>query len=409
MGFLSSISQKIALAIMMFLAPIAGVSTTGAIPSHTQTAMVNAVVMPSSTVATVVVVVPSVEPNLLPTVHLAKHPIVLRPTPKKVVSIMVAIGASTTTTTQAAAPKVITPKATITKPAATSTPIPATVLPQWIFDRTTSALTQQRDGTWRVTLNTQMSATQTITWHFTDTNFGGGSISPFSVSYICDPPADIPDPASFDQNLIFEIRTPYACTVTLTPLTGTDKRPQSKTFSFQTGPGQLMVTPPSAMNTVLQNDQNDGGFVFTNLDSQPLTITGVTLDFFYQGLSNTDGPLVLRLADPATGQSLFDYHLESLPTDPGQQFTLTKTGIEVPLTFAIPGNGHRMLIVQMLGVHKMSVTGLDPAVTVTLRQATLSQPDIKTIFTTPQITWSCILPTTGYDPNATSSSQVCKG
>jgi len=82
-----------------------------------------------------------------------------------------------------------------------------------------------------------------------------------------------------------------------------------------------MVSHTGSMNSLLTNDENDGGIVFTNTDAGPVNITGLTLDVSYSYLSTTTKPLILRLFVPGTENPLSDYHLENLPQDPSNPYT----------------------------------------------------------------------------------------
>jgi hypothetical protein len=182
-----------------------------------------------------------------------------------------------------------------------------------------------------------------------------------------------------------------------------DRRAVSKDFKFETDPGRLVISGVANGTTLLQDGENDGGFVFDNQDSQPMTITGLTIDASFTALT-TSSPLVLRFTDPKTGSSLFDYHLETAPTDPTAEYTESQVGISIPLSFTIAGNTSKMLPVEALGVHKWQLSGTSPAVQVVLRAAKLQQANIKTFFVSPQIVWMCAVPVGGYNPFATSSA-----
>ena len=66
-----------------------------------------------------------------------------------------------------------------------------------------------------------------------------------------------------------------------------------------------------------------------------------------------------------------------------------------------------MLPLEILGVSVMGVSGASPAMTITLRNITTDGTSgVKVLLNAPQISWSCIVPLTGYDPNATSGPYV---
>jgi len=114
----------------------------------------------------------------------------------------------------------------------------------------------------------------------------------------------------------------------------------------------------------------------------------------------------LRFADPATELPLADYHLENLAADSSFLFTHAGTNIHIPLSFTINAASLKMLPVNILGVHKMSVYGVDPTVTVTLREVSTNQNVTRVVLNSAKISWSCIVPIGAYDPNATSGPYV---
>lgn len=166
------------------------------------------------------------------------------------------------------------------------------------------------------------------------------------------------------------------------------------------------------MGTVLRNDKNSGGFVFGNTDMQTVTITNLKFDVLYTALSTSSSPLIIRFIDSRSEQTLADYHIENLPANPLLPFTEGQAGVEEPLSLAIEPASQKMLSVQVLGVRKMNISGVDPAVKITLRGVTTDRSDVKTILSLPQIFWTCTVATTPYDPNATSGAfmtgQVCR-
>ena len=65
-------------------------------------------------------------------------------------------------------------------------------------------------------------------------------------------------------------------------------------------------------------------------------------------------------------------------------------------------------MVQILGVQPLGIIGVNPKVTVALRQITIDRSDIKATLLSPIIFWSCI----PYNPNLTAqglpNEQNCK-
>lgn len=289
------------------------------------------------------------------------------------------------------------------------TPPSGPITTQAFLDATTITTTERRDGPFEVTLSTSLPGGTTPTiWDFSQTTVGSNPA--FSMSYSCNPNPLFPDPASSDQNPTFTPRTPYKCTISLTPLSGSDLRTQSKEFDFTIPPGQLIVTTPPSMNTVLKSGENTGGFVFTNNDAVAATVSQLTLDVSYTALTPAYGPTVLRVVNPATGQSAGDYHLESLPADPSRPYSYSQSGITIPISFKVMPGSQKMIPIEVLGVHTMSIQDVNPTLTISLRNVQ-NDHDSQTVVNGATLTWSCIVSFAIYDPNATSgaiaSGQAC--
>lgn len=294
---------------------------------------------------------------------------------------------------------------TTTTTATTGTATTQLITADWLLEKTDLSFRWRRDGLYEAVLNTKVSDAQNLQWGLAQTVFGGsGAIPQFSVAFGCDPLPTMPEPGAIDLNPAFAVRTAFKCDVSLTPLSGSDRRARSRQFVFQTDPGPLTVTAPSAMNTVLVNDTNHGGFVFTNGDVRPVAITGLTLDVAYMGLSTSTGPLVLRFIDSRTDQALRDYHIENLPSDPSRPFAASDTSIAIPLSFAMEPTNTKLLAVQVLGVHKILISGTRPTITLAVRGVNTAEKDIKTVLGGAQISWSCVVTNTPYNPNATSGA-----
>jgi hypothetical protein len=299
-------------------------------------------------------------------------------------------------------------KAPVAAPTKTSAPVSTVMTAQSVLDATTMTLREERDGPYEVIFTTTSTTGANMTWGL------NGGLSAFSTSYSCDPEPTSPLPGAIDMNPMFDVRTSYNCTVSLAATTGSDLSTKSKQFSFATPAGQLVVTPPASMVTILHDDENDGGFVFNNEDAQPVTITNLTIDASYTALDTSERPLLLRPVNPTTGLSFGDYHLETLVADPSVPYTYAGTNITIPISLTLKPKTEKMLPIEILGVHRLSILGTDPAVTITLRGVTTSQGTSggKTVIASNQISWSCIVPLGGYDPNATSgpfiTGQACQ-
>lgn len=324
---------------------------------------------------------PEIKPGLLPTVKLP---------PFKQVS---------TSTAAAASDKKVSAQPSKPKP----TPTPTAVTARSLLDATVLSTSERQDGPYNVLLTTDAGTYGKITWDLGRTALTLGKSAPsFPVSFSCSPVPNIPAPDATDQNPTFSVKTAYVCAVNLTPASGSDMRTQSRQFSFATGAGQLVVTPPSSMNTVLKNSVNFGGFVFRNDDTEPVTVTGLDIDVSYKGLDTADNPLILRFKDPVTQLPLEDYHLENLAADPSGPYAYAGTNIHIPLSFMVKGADKKMLPVEILGVRRMSIYGVDPTVTVTLREVSLNQNLNRIVLNSAKISWTCIVPIGAYDPNATT-------
>ncbi len=287
---------------------------------------------------------------------------------------------------------------------------PVILSAQDILSQTSIAFKATRDGRYEIVLTTNTGAAPLI-WNLTDATIGGGNGLSFSVSYACNPQPGLQLPGEIDQNPSFSVRTAYDCTIALAPLGGTDRRTQSRDFSFTTPAGKLVVTAPASMDSLLANDTNSGGFVFNNTDGGPVTVTGLTFDVSYQYLTTIYGPLVLRILDPTTESPLNDYHLETIPADSEAQYGYHSSNVAIPVSFTLKGTSQKLLPVQMLGVRKMLVSSTTPRVALTLTGVTTDPANVETILEGAAISWSCDVMIGGYDPNATSgpiaTGRVC--
>jgi hypothetical protein len=307
-----------------------------------------------------------------------------------------------TKTVPAPAPKAQKTPAPKAPAAPTVMTTPVVMTSQWLLDNTELSFKQKRDGTFEAVFTVAVNA-QTLAWGITDTSVGGsGGIPRFAFSASCDPPLEIPAPDLPDQIPFFKVRTTYDCTIGFAATSGNDQRLLTKKLHLTTGAGQLVIFPPSSMNTVLTNDTNNGGLVFNNQDADPVTVTKLTVDLSYTGLSATDRPLVLRILDPVSEATLYDYHMENMPAVPGTPYTYATTGVEIPVRFTLGAASEKVLPVQLLGVHRLSVVGSDPRVTITLRALASDQSDVPVVLTNSEIHWTCVVTLAAYDPNATS-------
>ena len=334
---------------------------------------------PTSSGATTI---PIIEPGLLPEIvisHFKKSPTPLAATALK------------------AAPPAPSPKPQTSLSAAS------------LLAATTLSFHERLDGPFGITFTT--NAGTPFTWDLSTSTIGGGSIPPLSLAYSCTPAPIAPEVSDPNQNPIFTAHQSYDCAVSLTPTSGTDLRPQSKHFSFTVPSGKLIVTPPQSMNTVLKNNRNDGGFVFTNNDTEPITITSLTLNVSYADLTTVYGPLVMRTLDPETGAITGEYDLTSIPADPSRPYAFAKNGIVAPVNVTIPPGGSRIIPIQLVGVDAMSMEHTTPTFSISLAAVATNRTDAAITLTNAALQWSCVVTFQAYDPNATSgplaTGQAC--
>lgn len=160
----------------------------------------------------------------------------------------------------------------------------------------------------------------------------------------------------------------------------------------------MTVMLSRSTDRVLKDGINRSGFLFSNYDSGPVTVTRLFIDVSWNGLNTYDTPLILRFINSATDKTLYDYHLESLPEDPASPGVHRVKGAEIPLSFDVNAMNERSLLVQVLGVKKLSVLGSRPSVNVSLKNVTTNQTDVRTVLQQINITWACTVPTVMYNP-----------
>jgi hypothetical protein len=435
------LTQKVAIAFVMSLAPLGSLLTLGststtptvlpiansavAADAQFQTAIIYNATTPVSTTSTPDnATLPAITPGLLPSTTTpfcaASSTCGKRGIKTLISSLGWATANSSTHPSQPTA--IVVKKVSLQKPAATETkPVQTPTTPtasaatmttnisaQDLLAGATTTFRELIAGPYEVTLK---NSTAGISWPL-DATAVPTTAPAFASSFSCDPAPDVATPDALDQSPSFEPSHAYACTVSLTPTTGADRRTQSKVFSFTTPPGQMVVGVASAMSALLANGINNGGIVFTNKDASPASITSLTFDVSYTALNTLNGPLVLRFLDPKTNQSLFDYHLENIPSDAATPYTNTQTGITASLTFAIPAGTQRMLPIEVLGVQRMIMSGTSPTIKITLHNVITDRANMPIVIASPEIAWSCTVALTAWDPNATDSpyatGQVCQ-
>ena len=305
----------------------------------------------------------------------------------------------------------------IAKPPVIAIPVAAPVATLSASDMladTTFSLKEVWNGLFELKFTTT-NGSAALPWDLSMATIGGtDGVPTLSTTYSCSPGPQMPVPGAFDQNPGFLPRTQYSCTISVTPTSGADQRTQSKSISFSTPPGQLVVSADANMDQVLTDGENDGGITFNNEDTTTSTIRGLTIDVSFTDFNLLNGPLVLRVIDPATGQTISDYHLEKAPVDPSTPYTNTQTGIVIPLNFAIPAQHQKMLPIEILNVQKMLMQGSTPQITVTVKNVQTAESGVKTNLSSPVVHWQCTVALGGYNPNATGTdvfgaAGVCGG
>lgn len=396
-GFLDGIGQKIAVGITALLALSGGFgSPKNIVLRPLETANIVQVV----TTVTVVAPPVPVTPGLLPVVATSTKYLF---TAKK--------SATAATTAAKPAPK---PAASAAASAAAVAAVPAPAIPaknmtaDEFLAQTALSMIQKSDSTYKAALTTKISGGQSISWDLASGFVGGsGSVPRFSFAFSCDPPANPAPIMSNDLSPWFTMRTSYACSVALTPLSGADQRTRTRSFPVQTGPGRLVITGVNT-NNVLQNGMNEGGFSFDNQDAKPVTVTGITFDARFTALSTSSGPLVLRFSDARTGEILYDYHMENLPVDTTMAYTQRGKNITIPLDFAVASTTKKLLTIQTLGVHRSLYENTKPTISIMLDGISTNVPDAQPLITSPEVAWSCLVVLNQYDPNTASLDQPCQ-
>ena len=381
------VTQKLALLFVIAgLAGIGGFLTMGTatnVPSSQTAIISNAAISPSST-APIAIDLPGIPASLLPTTTIPFCPASSTCGEKGLRALVRPLGAASKKT--AAKPIKIIPQAPV-----------LSITAQSFLNNTTSSFKILFNGLDELVFTTNLGGNQNaLTWGLLTTTIGGtGSTPAFSVASSCTPVPNQPDPGAPDQNPSFNVRTAYDCAVSLTPQSDADRRTQTKDFSSTTPPGRFVVLSDTAMDTVLVNNTNNGGVIFNNQDSNPITVTSVTFNASYAYLATTlDIPLVLRFQDPSTGRSLVDYALTNA----------SDTNVTVPLSFIVAPLSQKLFPIQVLGVQKMLIQNTTPSVNVTITSVTIDRNDVKIVLHNPSLAWSCNVSQTGYDPNATSGA-----
>ena len=277
---------------------------------------------------------------------------------------------------------------------------PALTTASAVLAHTAISLSRSTGGAFALSFMITENGATLLQWPYGTAEIGGtAGIPQFAAAYSCNPP---PDGASGQSAPVFGVRTNYDCTLSLTPLSGSDRRTVSQDFPFLTGPGEFEATPPANMDTYLSSGMNEGGFVFVNGDTQPISVLSETFNVSYSYLATAYGPLILRLKDPADSSHYLDYHLENIPAASSSPDTYLQTGVTFSWPITIPANGAKLFPLELFGAHPLSINGTEPSLSVTLSGFTTDRTDIDITPGIPSISWYCVVATSYYNPNATS-------
>ncbi len=317
-------------------------------------------------------------------------PILVLPVPTSTELIETAVSTTTSTALAAAVAPLSSPKpaptASVPKPKQSFAPKPATV--QSILEGTTFSLGKRSDGTYWVSLRTDIGNGSGFDWGFSDSSIGGsGSVPQMKTSFLCDPQWISPPSNSPDQNPIFDVNTSYSCNISLTDAM---LRIAEKKITFKTENGRLVVKS-SNLGTTLRSGTDNNGFVFDNQSDSPINVNGIVVDVSFRSL-NTSSPIALRFYSPDNESLISDFQIQNSPPDPLKLNFKTTQGIVVsfPFTFTVKPRSQRMLPVQILGVQPLNEVGINPEIDIVLRQVNYDNQGIKISLVSPAISWSCI-------------------
>ena len=300
---------------------------------------------------------------------------------------------------------IIKPKTEQPKNSAVATPLVLkNVTAEQFLNRTGISLQQRPDGTYWFQFQTNLSDAANFKWDPASASVGGEkSIPKLDVSFNCNPAYD-QVPAEIYSPLSFKIKTNYSCNLTLTDA---NKRTSQKQFNFTTGPGLMTIGNVSGIfgQTILRENTNTRGVVFTNTDDAALTINDIILDISLTAIDQTK-PSVVRFSDDKE-IALTEFSLQDIPADASQQFSNTRRDIKAQLSLKIEPHSSKMMFVQALGIHKLN-PGVNPSITLNFTKINTDRSDMVLRPNSLKIFWSCAMPVIGAGVPESSGLEICE-
>lgn len=255
-----------------------------------------------------------------------------------------------------------------------------------LLKRTSYALHQNPDGTYWMGLKVNLSD-----WGLPDlkgepsqpTVGGTNGIVSFNSSFDCNPPYNVSQFIS--SPISFDIRTPYACALTLTNSMG---QVSKKEIDFTTGIGFLTVSGARGSSDLLKSDISGNNISFNNTDDDPVTITGLTM-----GVSSTAlnfGPGATVKFKDYNDNVLYQYNLADTPQDSSRQYGTAASNIKVPLSLVVPPRTSKVLFIEADNVSFLYVDS-DPTLALSVSNITFDRSDMKiSLFQNPiRMSWTC--------------------
>lgn len=295
----------------------------------------------------------------------------------------------TTVLKSAAQPKKpVQPKpAAITHPAPKIYSAPSKIsTPQDALNATSFFLNQRTDGEYVVSLHMNDGTGPGLDWRLYDTAIGGtASVPKMNVAYSCSPQWNNPPSNSSDLNPTFDLNTPYSCDITMTDSL---MRTAAKKISFQTGVGRLLIKS-SNLGMALKSGSDANGFVFDNQSDSKITVTGMTFDIYFKAL-NVSSPIIVRFVNPSNEAVYVDFPVQNAAVNPTDSNSRHAAGLNASLSFSINPHSQRLLGVELFGIQQLLTAGVNPEFKVVLQEISTDNNNLKKVFLSPAITWSCI-------------------
>lgn len=265
----------------------------------------------------------------------------------------------------------------------------ASLTPDQFLNRTTSSLRQRGDGSYWMELHTNLAdagGAPDFEWDPSSPNIGGSSgIPQLSTSFNCNPPYN-QSQSAITSPVAFEVNTAYSCSLSLTNGVG---QVAQKQIGFTTGQGFLSVSGSHSGSYILKSDLSSNNIIFTNTDSNSVTVTGLTIDISSAAATFTPRSFI-RLKD-YNDNILYQYTLTDMPKDSSGPYTNAIQGVSVPLSFVVPAHSSKVLFVEVTNVSTLYV-GIDPTITIAFRNnVAINKSNMRISFMQNPMTisWSC--------------------